>query len=79
MKKKSTKKIQPPPSYEVEADGRVITIFSAPKYCDQMTNKGAYIKLNGNEMKPHFVQFEAVSHPPIMAMHYQRGGMNMFM
>ena len=46
--------------YEVEANGRVITIFSAPKYCDQMTNKGAYINLKGSEMKPHFVQFEAV-------------------
>lgn len=59
--------------YEVEADGRVITIFSAPKYCDQMTNKGAWISLTGKEMKPHFVQFEAVPHPPVPSMHYARG------
>ena len=65
--------------YEVEANGRVITVFSAPKYCDQMTNKGAYIRFKGIDMKPHFVQFEAVPHPPIMAMHYARGGLNMFM
>jgi serine/threonine-protein phosphatase 5 len=43
--------------YEVEADGRVITIFSAPNYCDQVGNKGALIKFNGREMKPNFVQF----------------------
>lgn len=61
--------------YEVEADGRVITIFSAPKYCDQMTNKGAYIRFKGSEMKPHFVQFEAVPHPNVPAMHYARGNM----
>lgn len=58
--------------YEVEANGRVITIFSAPKYCDQMTNKGAVIKFKGSEMKPHFVQFEAVPHPNVPAMHYAR-------
>jgi len=64
--------------YEVEANGKVITIFSAPKYCDHMTNKGAFINLKGNEMKPHFVQFAAVPHPPIPAMHYARNSM-MFM
>ena len=37
-------------SHEVKDEGfewqkgeRVLTIFSAPKYCDYMTNKGAYI------------------------------------
>jgi len=38
--------------YEVEADGRVITVFSAPNYCDQMNNKGAYIIFKGSDMKP---------------------------
>jgi len=58
--------------YEVEADGRVITIFSAPNYCDQMGNKGAYIRFKGNEMKPKFSQFTAVPHPNIPAMSYAR-------
>ena len=59
----------------MEADGRVITIFSAPKYCDQMTNKGAFIRFIGAEMKPNFVTFDAVPHPPIGAMHYAKGRM----
>ena len=46
--------------YEVEADGKVITIFSAPNYCDQMKNKGALIRFKGSDMKPNFVQFTAV-------------------
>jgi len=49
--------------YEVEADGRVITIFSAPNYCDQVGNKGALIKFKGSEMKANFVQFGHVEHP----------------
>jgi serine/threonine-protein phosphatase 5 len=46
--------------YEIEADGRVITIFSAPNYCDQMNNKGALIRVKGNNLKPKFVQYTAV-------------------
>jgi len=46
--------------YEEEAKGRVITIFSAPNYCDQMGNKGAFIRFNGDNMKPKFTTFEAV-------------------
>lgn len=38
-----------------------------------MTNKGAYIHFKGDTMKPHFVQFEAVPHPNVPAMHYARG------
>jgi len=45
--------------YEVAADGRLITIFSAPNYCDQMGNKGAFI-LFDHKMEPNFVQFSAV-------------------
>ncbi|EKX73088.1 serine/threonine protein phosphatase PP5, putative [Theileria equi strain WA] len=56
--------------YEVEHDGKIITIFSAPNYCDQMGNKGAFIRIRGNDMKPKFTQFEAVEHPPLKAMHY---------
>jgi len=46
--------------YEVEADGKLITIFSAPNYCDTMGNKGALIRFRGDDMKPNFVQFAAV-------------------
>ncbi|KAJ6805008.1 serine/threonine-protein phosphatase 5 [Iris pallida] len=31
--------------YEITHDGKLITVFSAPNYCDQMGNKGAYILL----------------------------------
>jgi serine/threonine-protein phosphatase 5 len=45
---------------EDEAQGRVITIFSAPNYCDQMGNKGAFIRFNGSDMKPKYTTFAAV-------------------
>ena len=63
--------------YEVEPCNKIITIFSAPKYCDQMTNKGAYIIFKADEMKPLFKTFEAVPHPPKMAMHYAKQTSNM--
>ena len=28
----------------------LITVFSAPNYCDQMGNKGAFIRFNGKDM-----------------------------
>lgn len=46
--------------YEVEHDGKCITIFSAPNYCDSMGNKGALIRLKAPDLKPKFIQFEAV-------------------
>lgn len=46
--------------YEEEASGRVITIFSAPNYCDQMGNKGAVLKFRGSNMERRFVTFNAV-------------------
>ena len=55
--------------YEVEADGRVVTVFSAPRYCGQMTNKGAFIRFDKN-MNPNYITFEAVNLPnlkPAMA------------
>ncbi len=35
---------------QVEHDGRLITVFSAPNYCDQMGNKGAFVRFNGKDM-----------------------------
>eukprot|EP01138_Halocafeteria_seosinensis_P015381 gb/GECG01015698.1/.p1 GENE.gb/GECG01015698.1/~~gb/GECG01015698.1/.p1 ORF type:complete len:526 (+),score=77.20 gb/GECG01015698.1/:1-1578(+) len=63
--------------YLVEHDGKCITIFSAPNYCDQMGNKGAFITMKA-DCKPEFTTFEAVSHPPVKPMQYAGGGwMNM--
>ena len=57
--------------YEVEADGKVITIFSAPNYCDQMGNKGAIIKFIGAEkLEPTFEKFESSPHPDINIRKY---------
>lgn len=55
--------------FEVEADGKLITIFSAPNYCDQMANKGAYIRFK-SDMSPDIRQFVAVPHPDIKPMAY---------
>ncbi len=56
--------------FEVEHDGLLVTIFSAPNYCDQMGNKGAFLRFNGHDMVPHFTQFDAVPHPNVKAMSY---------
>lgn len=56
--------------YEVEHSGKLITVFSAPNYCDQMGNKGAFIRLDGETMKPKMTSFAAVPHPPVRAMQY---------
>lgn len=45
--------------YEIERGDQVITVFSAPNYCDQMKNKGAYIIFQEN-MTPDFRKFDAV-------------------
>ena len=55
--------------YEVHHDGQCITIFSAPNYCDQMGNKGAFIRF-GADLEPNFTQYEAVPHPQIRPMAY---------
>ena len=62
--------------YEVEANGKLITVFSAPNYCDQMGNKGALLRFDSN-LDYVAKQFEAVPHPPVRAMAYA-GGMGMF-
>ncbi|KAJ3213777.1 Serine/threonine-protein phosphatase 5 [Dinochytrium kinnereticum] len=55
--------------YEVAHNGKCITIFSAPNYCDSVGNKGAYIEI-GPDLKLKYQQFSAVKHPNIKAMHY---------
>jgi len=57
--------------YEVSHNGKLVTVFSAPNYCDAMGNKGAIIKL-GHSLKPEYVVFDAVDHPPVQPMAYAR-------
>jgi len=63
--------------YEIEHDGWLVTVFSAPNYCDHMGNKGAFITF-GSDMKPKFTQFGAVAHPDLKPMAYANSYMNMF-
>lgn len=56
--------------YEEEHGGRCITVFSAPNYCDQMGNKGAFIRFSSAECEPEFTTFDAVPHPNIPPMAY---------
>jgi len=62
--------------YLQEHDGKLITVFSAPNYCDQMGNKGALIRFH-QDCKPHFRQFAAVPHPDVKPMAYANN-MGMF-
>ncbi|KAL4332503.1 hypothetical protein GQ457_07G003810 [Hibiscus cannabinus] len=64
--------------YEIEHDGKLITVFSAPNYCDQMGNKGAYIRFEAPDLKPNIVTFAAVPHPDIKPMAYANNFLRMF-
>ena len=49
----------------------LVTVFSAPNYCDQMGNKGAIIKFTGAEkLEPVFEKFESSPHPNIPIKKY---------
>jgi serine/threonine-protein phosphatase 5 len=56
--------------YVVEHDGKCITVFSAPNYCDSQGNKGAFIRFNSEDMTPNFTTFTCVPHPNIPPMRY---------
>ena len=50
--------------YQIEPGGQVITVFSAPNYCDEAGNKGGLIKFHGGYMaNPIFIKFDASPHP----------------
>ena len=55
--------------YEVEHGGNLITVFSAPNYCDAIGNKGAFIHLYA-DLEPKFTTFDAAPHPPVRPMAY---------
>ncbi|XP_057849344.1 serine/threonine-protein phosphatase 5 [Cryptomeria japonica] len=64
--------------YEIEHDGKLITVFSAPNYCDQMGNKGAFIRFKAPELKPEIISFSSVPHPDIKPMAYASNFLRMF-
>ena len=66
-----------PNGYEPAHDGRLVTVFSAPNYCDQMGNKGAYAVFTAPDMVPVYHTFDAVPHPAIKPMAYAQGFGNM--
>ncbi|KAJ2081719.1 Palmitoyl-protein thioesterase 1 [Coemansia sp. RSA 988] len=55
--------------YEIAHDGQMITVFSAPNYCDAASNKGAYIRITP-DLDCTYHKFTAVPHPDVKAMAY---------
>ncbi|GMG98495.1 hypothetical protein Nepgr_000335 [Nepenthes gracilis] len=64
--------------YQIEHDGKLITVFSAPNYCDQMGNKGAFIRFEAPDLKPNIVTFSAVPHPDVKPMAYANNFFGLF-
>lgn len=68
-----------------EHNGKLVTVFSAPNYCDSQNNLGAIIHVvpgrgkldqNENDDEDLLVEtFEAVEHPSIRPMAYSQGGL----
>jgi len=56
--------------YEYEHNDQLVTVFSAPNYCDQMGNKGAFMRLDGKTLTPKYTSFGAVPHPAVKPMQY---------
>lgn len=58
--------------YAEEHNGKLVTIFSAPNYCDSVGNKGAFINI-GSDSVLKFEQFTASWHPNVPPMAYASG------
>ncbi|ODV86685.1 hypothetical protein CANARDRAFT_27103 [[Candida] arabinofermentans NRRL YB-2248] len=61
--------------YEIEHDGYLITVFSAPNYCDVQGNLGAVINLTLNDKQEYEMDcqtFKEVEHPNLPPMHYSK-------
>jgi serine/threonine-protein phosphatase 5 len=59
-----------PDGYELHHNQTVATVFSAPNYCDQIGNRGAFVRFTAPEMKPTFVSFPQTPHPAVPPMAY---------
>ncbi|CAH9091111.1 unnamed protein product [Cuscuta epithymum] len=64
--------------YEIAHNGKLITVFSAPNYCDQLGNKGAFIRFLAPDLNPNIVTFAAVPHPNVRPMAYADSFFQMF-
>ncbi|RIA82021.1 Metallo-dependent phosphatase-like protein [Glomus cerebriforme] len=64
--------------YVIDHNGKCITVFSAPNYCDTIGNKGAIINITP-DLKLEYKTFEAVPHPNIRPMAYINQLGSMFM
>lgn len=62
--------------YDTHHNNKCFTIFSAPNYCDSIGNKGAFITITGNNLRPKFTSFSAVPHPSVKAMQYANSFFN---
>ncbi|KAL0751257.1 hypothetical protein Bca101_033260 [Brassica carinata] len=61
-------------SHEVKDEGfefthndQLITVFSAPNYCNIFGNDGAYIRFTAPALIPKITRFKAVDHPSVDA------------
>ncbi|KAI4325170.1 hypothetical protein MLD38_030589 [Melastoma candidum] len=64
--------------YEIEREGKLITVFSAPNYCDQMGNEGAFIRFIAPDLKPDIVILSVVPHPDVKPVAYANNFLWMF-
>ncbi|CCK68442.1 protein serine/threonine phosphatase KNAG_0A07900 [Huiozyma naganishii CBS 8797] len=73
------------PGIQFEQNKKLVTVFSAPNYCDSQANKGGIIHVtpgkghvgeHGNDDENLIIEtFEAVEHPDIKPMAYSNGGL----